>query len=89
VSLPTPAQLDQHPEAGVLALLHGALLLAVRSLVAVHPDIDDPERPCWAPAPSPASRPARRVIHRAHALLGALADYRTTRDGDADADIPF
>jgi len=89
VRLPTPAQLDEHPEAGVLALLEGALLLAVRSLVAVHPDIDDPERPYWAPAPSLASRSARQVIDRACALIGSLADYRTTRDDDAEDDIPF
>ena len=91
--IPTPPQLDEHPEDGVLALIDGALLLAVRSLVAVHPDIDDPERPYWAPAPSPTSRSARQVINRAYALIGSLADYRTIRD-DEDAeptedDIPF
>ena len=91
--IPTPPQLHEHPEAGVLALLDDALLLAVRSLVAVHPDIDDPDRPYWAPAPSPASRSARQVINRAYELLGSLADYRTIReDEDAeptDDDIPF
>ena len=40
MKIPTPPQLDEHPEDGVLALIDGALLLAVRSLVAVHPDID-------------------------------------------------
>ena len=90
--MPTPPQLDEHPEVGVLALLDDALLLAVRSLVAVHPDIDDPNRPYWAPAPSSASRSARRVIHRAYALLGSLTDYRRMRednDEPTEADIPF
>ena len=74
-------------------LLDDALLLAVRSLVAAHPDIDDPDRPYWKPPPSPVSRSARRVIHRAYALLGSLTDYRRMRDDDDDEptedDIPF
>ena len=90
--LPTPPQLDVHPEDGVLALLDGTLLLAVRSLVAVHPEIDDPDRPSWVPTPSLASRSARQVINRAYELLGSLTDYRTTRDADDEddeGDIPF
>jgi hypothetical protein len=93
VRIPTPQHLDEHPEDGVLALIDEALLLAVRSLVAVHPDIDDPERPYGARAPSPASRSARQVISRAYALIGSLADYRTTRAAEDDEptedDIPF
>ena len=90
--IPTPPQLDEHPEDGVFVLLDDALLLAVRSLVAVHPDIDDPYRPLWAPPHSPASRSARQVINRAYALLGSLADYRSIRDSDdepTEDDIPF
>lgn len=96
--IPTPPQLDHHPEDGVLALLDGALLLAVRSLVAAHPDIDDPDRPYWAAVRSPASRSARQAINRAYALIGSLADYRTMRDVEDDVeddveidedDIPF
>ena len=91
--IPTPPQLHEHPEDGLFVLLDDALLLAVRSLVAVHPDIEDPNRPYWKPAPSPASRSARQVINRAYALLGSMADYRTTRDSDDDEptedDIPF
>ena len=90
--IPTPPQLGEHPEAGALALLDNALLLAVRSLVAVHPDIDDPERPYWAPAPSPASRSARKVINRAYVLLGSLTDYRRMCEDNAEPnedDIPF
>ena len=91
--IPTPPQLHEHPEDGLFVLLDDALLLAVRSLVAVHPDIEDPNHPYWKPAPSPASRSARQVINRAYALLGSMADYRTTRDSDDDEptedDIPF
>lgn len=89
---PSPPEIHDHPEDAVLALLDETVIVGVRSLVAAHPDIDDPARPYWATPPSSASRSARQVIARAYELLGALADYRRSRDADDEIDeddIPF
>ena len=90
--MPSPVEIHEHPEDAVLALLDETVLVGVHSLVAAHPDIDDHQRPYWAPPPTPASRSARHVISRAYELLGALADYRRSRDADDlidEDDIPF
>jgi hypothetical protein len=92
MKIPTPAQIDEHPEDAVLALLDETLLVAVRALVAAHPSLDDAGRPYWVQPPTPDSRSARQVISRAYELLGALADYRRSREplDDIDEDdIPF
>ncbi|MDQ3097177.1 MAG: hypothetical protein M3Q61_03300, partial [Chloroflexota bacterium] len=89
--MPSPVEIHEHPEDAVLALLDETTLVAVRSLVAAHPELDDHQRPYWAGPPTPTARSARQVISRAYELLGALADYRRTRDADDvidEDDIP-
>jgi hypothetical protein len=92
MKIPSPVEIHEHPEHAVLALLDETTLVAVRALLAAHPELDDVHRPYWAVPATPAARSARQVISRAYELLGALADYRRTRDTNElidEDDIPF
>jgi hypothetical protein len=73
---PTPPDLAENPELAVLALLDAALDLTVSALLALYPELADPERPYWIDAPSAARDRAATIASRAHSLREALARYR-------------
>ena len=64
MNLPTPHQLSESPELGVLALLDLALDLVVRELVAVHPLLVADDPPYWRRDDTPPCHVAQ--IGRAH-----------------------
>ena len=59
-----------------IPLLEGALLLSTQLLIARHPDLLLPPEVRRRHAP-PRMRAARALVGLIHALLGALADYRS------------
>jgi hypothetical protein len=73
---PTAPELAEHPELAVLALLDAALDLTVSALLALYPELADPERPYWIDAPCAARDRAATLASRAHSLREALAGYR-------------
>jgi hypothetical protein len=75
---PTPPDLAESPELAVLALLDATLDLAVSALLALYPELADPERPYWIDGPSAARNRAQTIATRAHALRDAIAAYRRT-----------
>ena len=91
---PTPRQLSECPELGVLALLECALDLATRELVAAHPQLDGEPPPCWILEPSPSGSVARLMLPKIGQLLDSLAEYRRVADreqtdGPLEDDVPF
>lgn len=84
---PTPPELAENPELAVLALLDAALDLAVSALLALYPELADPERPYWIRRPSPDLDRAATLTRRAHALQDAIAAYRRTLPPATD-DLP-
>jgi hypothetical protein len=92
--LPTPDQIAEVPELAILAALEDTLDLALRALVAAHPQLANPETPFWARDASPARGAADRILAAALRLARALRRYRravtpSRRPGDPDPDIPF
>lgn len=73
---PTPPDLAQSPELAVLALLDAALDLTVSALLALYPELTDPERPYWIDAPPAARDRAQTIATRTHSLRDAIARYR-------------
>lgn len=41
-TLPTPAELELHPELGPVSMLQASIELTIRSVVAAHPELCDP-----------------------------------------------
>lgn len=80
--LPTPAELATHPELAALEALAHAAELALRALVAEHPELDDPERPCWLDEPSALTARAAEVAALAVALRDAAGRYRAAARAD-------
>ena len=76
MNVPTPRQLNQCPELGVLALLDLALDLATRELLAAHPQLHGEEPPYWALEPSPSAHAARLMLPKIRQLLLSLDEYR-------------
>jgi len=74
--LPTPAELELHPELGLLSLLQASIDLAIRSLVAAHPELSDWDCPPWDP-PSYATVLARCLVRQLDLLSELLPDYHT------------
>jgi hypothetical protein len=73
---PDPDELDHAPELAVLAALDSTLQLSLRALVALYPELIDPDRTPWARDCSLTSAAARRLVQRAGPLLRALRTYR-------------
>lgn len=97
---PTPPDLAENPELAILTLLDTALDLAVGALLALYPELADPERPYWIGAPSVACDRAAGITTRAHSLRDAIARYRRIlppaddvlpdpREDPPDDDIPW
>ncbi len=73
---PTPAELAEAPELAILAALDDTLELALRALVAAHPQLGDPDCPAWAQDPGAARAAADRILSAARHLTRALQAYR-------------
>ena len=91
--LPTPAELDEAPELAILAALDGTLAIALRALVAAHPQLGDSECPAWVRRASAASDAADRILHASKRLANALDAYRRAvtphRDAKTDPNPSF
>lgn len=90
---PKPAELAQAPELAILAALDDTLELALRALVAVHPQLGDPEYPAWARQAGPVPAAADRILKASKRLAHALDAYRrantSQRDDQNDPDPSF
>lgn len=90
--LPTPRDLDDHPELAALAVLDAALRASVFALIAAQPLMRDPDHPSAA-SPPDSYWVATVVVTFAHQLEDALAGYRRVlgrdRRDDTDDDFPF
>ncbi|MFU8807432.1 MAG: hypothetical protein ACNA8W_26720, partial [Bradymonadaceae bacterium] len=74
--LPTPAELDCHPELGPISLLQASVELTIRCLVAAHPELCDGQCSPWDPL-SPAAVLARCLVKQLDLLSELLPEYRT------------
>lgn len=84
---PSVEQLWIAPELASLAVLEAAIDIAILAMVAVHPEIQDPDR-----AEQTASlRAANIIIEDARALTAAIARYQLIlrRVPDRVDDMPF
>jgi hypothetical protein len=73
-----------------------ALELAIRALVAAHPDLDGDEAPYWVTSDDRGRRSALRIATRASRLQGLVEEYIAQHtpcsenpDLDSDEDLPF
>jgi len=73
---PLPFDLAENPELAVLAVLDTALHLAVRALVAAHPQLQADEVPYWCLDRSPPFILADSIVSHAQALSEKLEQYR-------------
>lgn len=78
--LPTPQQLAVHPELGALHALDECALLAVRTLIAMHPEIAEDERPYWLCKVDLSCAEAQIIIELVHRLHLAIIAYRHVID---------
>jgi len=92
---PLPFDLAENPELAVLVVLDTALHLAVRALVAAHPQLETDDVPYWCLDQSPAFILADSIVSHAQALSEQVQQYRAfmlPSDPPAphqDDDIPF
>lgn len=92
---PLPFDLAENPELAVLAVLDTALHLAVRALVAAHPQLEANDVPYWCLDRSRAFILADSVVSHALALAEQVEQYRASLlppDSPAphhDEDLPF
>lgn len=92
--LPTPNDLVNCPELGVLAVLETTLHLSVRALVAAHPQLETQDVPYWC---RDRSRPfiiAGSIVELALALSEQVEQYTALQPPDPpgpqlEDDIPF
>ena len=93
--IPTPDEIADAPELAILHALDEILDLALRVLVAAHPELGDPDAPFWARETSRSARKADDIVATAHRLQRHIRAYRMeiTRARDqrleADPEIPF
>lgn len=73
---PLPFDLAENPELAVLAVLDTALHLAVRALVAAHPQLEADNVPYWRLDRSPAFSLANSIVSHAQALSEQVELYR-------------
>jgi hypothetical protein len=95
-ALPTPEQIAETLELATVHALDHAIELTVRTLVAVHPGLDDSEAPYWVAEASRAQRDALRLVAAAHHLrerieryLAALDLERRSSAARFEDDLPF
>jgi hypothetical protein len=94
-ALPTPRQIAQTPELGTLHALDHAIELTIRTLVAVHPGLDDTDVPYWVAEPSRSQREALHLVTAADHLREPIEQYLAGLDLDRrtsasfEDDLPF
>ena len=95
-ALPTPEQIAETPELVTLCALDQAIELALRTLVAVYPGLDDTEVPYWVAEPSRAQREALHLVTAADHLRDRIERYiggidldRRTGEACFEDDLPF
>jgi len=95
-ALPTPGQIAETPELATVHALDHAIELTVRTLVAVHPGLDDNEAPYWVAEPSRPQREALRLVAAAHHLRERIEQYvavlkleQRSRAARFEDDLPF
>ena len=92
---PTPAELTDAPELAILHALNEILDLALRALIAAHPQLGNPDTPFWARETSRATGHANDILATAHRLRHHIRAYRTAitlarhHSLAGDPDIPF
>lgn len=94
--LPTPRQIAQAPEIVILRALELETKLAVRALIAAHPELEGHEVPYWAGEPSGSRAIARKIVTGAIRLQTAIEAYlraveaeRLSETPDFDDELPF
>ena len=90
---PTPDDLRRDPELAIFDVLDHTLKLTVYALVAIHPELTDPERPFWLHEDSGTGRAAKLVVGYSEELIKAVCDYRTAilrdREKEINEALPF
>jgi len=90
---PSPTLLRDDPELAILAALDHTLRLAIDALVAIYPELTDPEPPPWRCETTPEGLAADHLIARGHALQQAIAAYRAVlldaREAQLHRELPF
>ena len=90
---PTPFEIANAPELAILAALDATLDLALRALLAAHPQLGDPDVPSWARDSSPSRTTADRILALAVRLTHELNAYRRATAPsprpEHDPEIPF
>jgi hypothetical protein len=84
--LPTPEQIAATPELVALYVVGQGLELTFRTLVSIHPDLDNPEVPYWAIDPSRVRRAAHRLVMAASHLEARIQQYLAALDLDRQTD---
>jgi hypothetical protein len=84
--LPTPEQIAKTPELVVLHALEHVLELAFRTLVSIHPGLDNPEVPYWVIEPSRDRQAAHRLVMAASHLEARIQQYLAALDLDQQTD---
>ena len=94
--LPTPRQIARAPEIVILRALELETKLAVRALIAAHPELEGHEVPYWAGAPSGSRAIAQEIVTGAIRLQTAIEAYlraveaeRLSETPDFDDELPF
>ncbi len=95
-ALPTPAQIAENPERVTLHALDQAIELTIRTLVAVHPGLDDTDVPYWVAQPSRSQHQAQHLVTQADHLRRRIEQYlagldldRRTGEPHFEDDLPF
>jgi hypothetical protein len=73
--LPSPLQIEEHPELAILAAIELCLDLAVGALVALYPELADPERPYWCRNYLDPPAQASSDLAAANSLQDTLTHY--------------
>jgi hypothetical protein len=96
IPLPTPRQIAEAPETAILRALELETELAVRALIAAHPELEGHEVPYWAGEPSGSCAIARKIVTGAIRLQKAIEAYlraveaeRLSETPDCDDPLPF
>ena len=94
--LPTPQQIARTPETAILRALELESELAVRALIAAHPELEGNEVPYWAGETSDTRRVARGIINCAIKLQKNIEAYfrqleieRLSENPNFDDELPF
>lgn len=74
--LPTPMEINLHPELSIVALLHHTINLTTCSLLAAHPELSECDLPPWWVPPAPATLLSRYLLKQLDLLAELLPEYK-------------